>query len=317
MSCKGKVCGVPKPPPPKYKDKRMTGMQCKRCGKELPIGHRNTCPYCGIRLDTYITPRDTSVKPRGIVNRRNSLMSMISIAFVVFLVVIVVPILQNNTKNSSEAEIIKLYYELKELRPELEAEYLVSKSGNWYEDGDWEIKINALAAMIFKYKEDHPKEEEKHKEYDGYMTELMRPAEITEQGQFNEWAIQHAKDEVLDIISVTVGKPDGEGNIRLSVRLVNHSTDTISQVSAAFEAYGTEGVPVFDETRLGENGDPANLGYIRTNDYLVSGAERLYTFEAVWNNPSVTAAKVYWLSVEYSNGETLFFPHEVCEAIWK
>ncbi len=292
-------------------------MQCRRCGKELPIGHRNTCPFCGIRLDTHITPRDTTVRPRRMVNRRNSLMSMFSVVFVVALVLIVVPILQRNTKTISETEIESLYKELKELRPVLEAQYLASKNGKWNEDPDWEIKINSFAAKIYKYKQDFPKEEERYAVYDAWITELMQPPNVTEQSQFNEWAINSAKDDVLDILSVTVAKPDEAENIRLDVEIVNHSADTISQVSIAIEAFDAEGNPVFDRTQLGENGDPVNLGYVHTNDYLIPGANRTYTFEAVWNNPEITAAKIYWLAVEYSDETKYFFPPEVCEAVWR
>ncbi len=317
MRCKGKVCGMPDTPPPRHKVQRVTGMQCRRCGKNLPMGHGNTCPFCGIRLDTYITPRNTSVKPRKPASRRNSLMSMLSVAFVVILVVIIVPVLQNNTKVKSETEIATLYAELIELRPELQAQYLAEKSGNWYEDDDWEIKINSLVAMIHKFKQDYPKETEKHAEYDAMITELMTPPNITEQSQFNEWAIANAKAEVVDILSITVGKPDEEGNMSLNVKIKNNSKETFSQVNIAFEALGAGGNPIYDGNETGENGEPVNLGYIHTNDYLIPGGEQTYTFKGIWKDPNIAAARVHWLQVEFSNGNTHYFPPEVSKEIWK
>jgi hypothetical protein len=268
-------------------------------------------------LDTHITPRDYSVKPRGgLVKKRNSLMSMLSVALVVVLVAVIVPILQNNTKHNAEDGIDTHYTELTLLRPKLEEEYLASKAGNWYEDPDWTIKINALVAMIHKYREDFPQEEERLALHDDMLQELLKPAEITEQGQFNEWAVASAKEEVIDILSHSLLRGEAD-TVGLRVKLVNKTKDTVNQVQIAFEAFGADGGAANDTVRVDLEGNPTNQGFIRTNDYLLPGAEKEYIFPEVWRNPGVADAKVLWVNVTFTNEDSYYFPPEVCAEIWR
>ena len=86
-------------------------MDCRRCGKELPVGQRKTCPHCGIYLDTIITPRSSGPKVKGPA-RRATIMTYLSVGLVVIIVCVLIPFLRSVTKKNMVVTIEKSFTEL-------------------------------------------------------------------------------------------------------------------------------------------------------------------------------------------------------------
>lgn len=280
-------------------------MQCRRCGKELPIGSRKTCPFCGITLDTYITPRDHTAKPPRKPGKRATKLSFLSVAFVVAIIFIVIPVLRNINK--------------KDLLNKIEAYYLeLEQNETEYDETEWELRLLTLSAMVHRFESSYPTDEENTEKITRYIYALCgldpdnaeNPEEIDEQQAYNERLINKARESIIDVTTIALEGPDRDGNCSLTVKAKNLSGQKeITQVALAFEVYDVDGNPANDTTR------GTSVAYVKLPN-IAPEAEAGRVFLTVWNNPDISYVKLLWMNVIYSDDESLYFPPEVCSVLW-
>ncbi|MDR0324790.1 MAG: hypothetical protein LBI19_01675 [Oscillospiraceae bacterium] len=277
-------------------------MKCRRCGRELPIGQRKTCPFCGIYLETIITPRDPTQKlkkPR----RRASLMTFISIGLVLIVVSVVIPVLRNVNEGNMRVSIEATYAELEGREAE-------------FSEDDWEMKLASFSAAVENYKKAYPDNDEnieRHKRLlyslagiDPDTGEFEGP---TEQEIYNERLILRGRDEILDVTSITLTAPDSSGRSTLTVHVKNTSNRFISGVSMLLTIYDANGRP--------SNGSPRNNNeWYPNTDSLLPGEEKSFLFTEDWSDASAASAKISWINVMYSDRDPVYFPPEVCDVLW-
>jgi ribosomal protein L37E len=282
-------------------------VQCKRCGRELPVGQRKTCPFCGIHLDTYITPRDPNAKPPRKKSSRSTIMSLLSVAFVVIIVSVVIPILRNVNKRAMLAKLDTEYTEMNGREDE-------------YEEGEWEAKLATFSASIHQFKTAYPTDEENARMLERRLNILcgLDPddpftiTDIDEQKLYNDELIRRARAEMIDFTSVTVGAPSFSGDCALMLTVKNCAADKmIEEIKMALTALDSGGKPIKD----GKRGTAD--GYIRITTLIRPGEEMGFSYLSVWNSTAIDRARVRYFTVYYSDGSHYYFPETVCDALWK
>jgi len=263
-------------------------MNCKRCGKELPVGQTKICPHCGIYLEAIIKPRgsaDTSKKPMS----RATVMSFLSIALVIGMCLVLIPVLRGMNKTKALENIEEMFQEWNGREAE-------------FSETDWEKNLAVFSKAVATYKDDHPKDEENNYINQRYLYILCgldpdyldeyRPIDPDkEQRKYNEDLIKRTKREIIDI-GATLSSPNSAGKRALNIRIRNESTLTISEVRMGFGAvdeFGTllpEFMKDFDAAgNLIEGFDENTSQWIkRTNKLIATGKEEGFYYEIDTNN---------------------------------
>ena len=263
-------------------------MDCRRCGKELPVGKIKTCPHCGIYLETFITPRGPAPKTRR-TGSRALIMSFVSITLAVIVMMIVIPFLRNMNKSNALENIEASYIDL-------------SMNRDGFTDEDWEMKLASFVAAVYNFEKLYPAEQAHIDRFRGYVDRLTGgdPDTLTPQEIYDRELIRTARDEIIDILELTAS---GSG---LLVRFQNASNLIIHQLVMVTEGFDADG------NSLGE-------GAVRTDrDAPVrpQTEERVF-FIDVWGGAAAADAKIIWINVDFGPSlPAVYIRREVCEVLW-
>jgi hypothetical protein len=282
-------------------------MECRRCGRELPVGQRKTCPYCGIYLETIVTPRGARPKGRRPTSRA-TLMTFLSVGFVFVAVFILVPFMRSVNKQHMLLNLEETFLELD--GRELE-----------FSEDDWQKRLATFTAGIENFKKAYPSDHENIEDIERKLHILLgldpddptrpdptrRPAE---QDRYNYELINRARDEIIDITEILLTGPEAGGNCTVSVRIKNSSEIIISQVTIFLD--------VFDEHGNPSNGSKQddNKWYIRTDAPIGVGKTEHFRYIETWRDPNIANVKITWVIVEYGPTNRIEFPPAVCEVLW-
>lgn len=281
-------------------------MECRRCGKELPEGHTNICPHCGIRLDTYITPREREKKTKRKLSR-NMIITMLSVAFVVIVVTVIIPFLRNLNMDKSMKNLEATYRRL------AEQELQISSEG---EREQWQQQVQFFSAGIKKHENSYPADEDGiTKAYEMLDTLLGKKANEPERTelelQYIQLLVETAQNTIITIDTATLTKPNSSGECSVIIEITNKSEDkTIKEVLFALTALDKNGNPVPDSASGKAD------AYIRTTKQVNPGERNRSAFRPVWTNSDIAAMRIDYLTVYYTDSSYLYLPREVCSAIW-
>ena len=277
-------------------------MECRRCGRELPVGQGKTCPFCGIYLDTIITPRGPAGKSKRTGNRA-TLMTFLSVGLVVAVVAIVIPFMRGVNKENMLASMEEAFEELNGRESAFSPE-------------EWEVRLTSFSAAVENFEKAYPSDEEHIIRVRRYLDILCgidpdtgEAAGPSEQETYNERLILRARDEIIDIPSLAFSKPDASGKSALTVQVRNSSDKFIRQVVVLFKIYDADGNPSNGSPR-GDNEWYPSIGS------LLPGEDKSFFFSEPWSDAGAAAAKIEWINVVYSDRDPIFFPAEVCQALW-
>jgi hypothetical protein len=285
----------------------MIGMECKRCGKELPVGQRKTCPFCGIYLETIVKPRGPRPKTRP-PGRRATIMSLLSVGFVVAAIFILVPFMRSVHKNHMLLHIEETFLELN--GRELE-----------FTEDEWEKKLASFSASVENLRKAYPSDHENIEKAERYLNILCGldpddptkpgPDSISEQERKDQRLINTAKDKIIDITELSFTASGAGGNSLISVWIKNSSSESvIAQVEIAFQAFDADGNPSIGSAR----GD--NMWYIRTDTPIRTGETEHFRYSERWGDRNIASVKIEWLQVIYGPNNTEYFRPEVCRVLW-
>jgi ribosomal protein L37E len=267
-------------------------MKCRRCGKELPVGQRTTCPHCGIYLNTIITPRGNAPKTKRKGNRA-LIMSFLSVGLVVAVVCIFVPFMRGITKNDMLTNIEDMFDTWNGAETE-------------FSEDDWQKNLAVFSGAVDNFKRAYPKDEENVEKMERYLLILLGhdpdnldPPEISgEQREFNNRLIRIAKDEILDILDLSASKDT------LTVRFKNPSGSGIAEIRMEVEGFDASGKSI-------------GVGHIRSKP-IPAKTEEQYRFPVNgWSGQDAASARIVWLDVGYGpHLPNIYFMPEVCEVLW-
>ena len=277
-------------------------MECRRCGKELPVGQGKTCPHCGIYLDTIITPRGPAQKTKRSGNR-SMIMSFLSVGLVVAVVAVVIPFMRGVNKGNMLASMEETFEALNGKESEFTPE-------------EWEQRLAAFSAAVENFETAYPADEDNIIMARRYLSILCgidpdtgEPIGPSEQQIYNERLILRARDEIIDIPDLTFAKPDASGKSGLAVQIRNSSDTYIRQIVILFKVFGADGNPSNGSPR-GDNEWYPSIGS------LLPGEEKSFFFSEPWSDADAAAAKIEWINVMYSDRDPVYFPAEVCKELW-
>jgi hypothetical protein len=270
-------------------------MKCRRCGKELPAWQKKTCPFCGIYLNTIITPRDPSPKARRPKNRA-LLLSFISVSLILIVVTVIVPLLRGMHKADAIASMEEAFAEL---------------HGNKenFTDDEWEMRLVVFSIAVNNFENSFPSDTANIEKFRFYLRTLLGidpenpeiPIEGNPQEIFDRHLITRAKTEIIDIRELTVS------DTGLGFIISNPSERILLQVRIWFEAFDSAG------NSLGDRAVRTD----RIRPILPYSDERMFfSLSDLWGGASISRAKIIGLEVEYGPNESYYFRSVVCEALW-
>jgi hypothetical protein len=228
-----------------------------------------------------------------------TLMSLMSIALVVIVFMLFVPFMQNWHMGNAIEHIEATYAELDGHRLEFTSD-------------QWDMRIASFTTAVHNFERDYPKETERIEKFQRYVSLLLnidpddpdRPLGPSDQEMFNAWLIEHAKDEIIDILEFLIA------NSALNMRIRNPSDFIILQVEIMAEGFDAEGNSLGMRPIRTEKSKPI---LSQTEEQL------LYTSISVWGRADIASARIVWLNVDYGRNadpEQIYFQPVVCEVLW-
>ena len=238
-------------------------MQCRRCHKDLPEGSGLSCPFCGIRQDTYIIPHGNAGRQKRKKSNKGALLSMVSVGLVVAIVCVLIPMLREHNKNAKFAEIKQIC-----------------------ESGDLS-RGDVLSAKIATLKKSYPSDTELHDELDRMLNEFLGldenfdpnapsvPPDADRESEVQRM-IETARESVLDVTEIALSGPTYAGGYSVALKWVNSSVATVSELRITLEAYDAAGNAVQCTKR------EKSEGYIRMTKIVSPGQESEGAALDVW-----------------------------------
>lgn len=271
-------------------------MKCRRCEKELPEGETVTCPYCGIRQDTYIIPRQQE-RYRRPKMKRGAFLSIVSVALVIFIVAMLIPFLRDYNKRG-----------------------LMSKIEAAYESGNTET-LNILYAQL---QSSYPKSSEEIDMTKQLLDDLLgvTPSPTPPDGGpiTDEWMntvkqkelderLQNTKSSLFDISSVAIQKLASIEESNLVISWVNKTAKTVEEIRFSVEGYDESGNAV----RL--VGSELSRASLRSADPVPPGEAAVSTFLDVWETQGVTSIKLLAVGIRFDDDTTAYIQQDVLELL--
>jgi hypothetical protein len=270
----------------------------------MPIGQRSTCPFCGIYLETFITPRGKGEAKVRRPYSKATLMSFLSIALAVVFMCILIPVMTRANRISAMTAIEESFQEL-------------YGHGGAFTEEAWEMRLASFSASVANYERSYPRDadgiERIKRQLDmlvGFDPDTGYYIGGTDQDRRNQELIRIAQNEIIDLTDISFTPPDGAGNSTLTVQLHNSSELIISEIRMAFVAFDSFGNPSNGSKR----GD--NHWFVRANTPLRPGDEEAFLFSEAWNG-DMAEIKILWMVVEYGPNFSIYLPPAVCEALWR
>jgi ribosomal protein L37E len=278
-------------------------MDCKRCGKELPVGQRTSCPHCGIYLHTHITPRGVPGKTKR-KNNRALVMSFLSVGLVVAVVCVFIPFMRSSTKNNMLEKIDAMFLEM---------------NGNESEftEDEWKRKLAVFSGAVANLEKSFPKDAENIGMANTYLAllcgidpdtgDILDPYKAQ-----RDHLIRTGREDYIDILNIAFTKQDGRSSFTVEIK--NNSSITINRVTMEFEAFKPNGNP----SNGSRNGD--NKWGVNFTTPIRPGEVESLSFSDIrhpWTDEEIASVKLLWLNVVYGPNNEAYFAPEVCAALWR
>jgi hypothetical protein len=241
-------------------------------------------------------------------------MSLISVGVAVTFMLVFIPLMTNANRANARANIEESFSEL---------------NGNEtvYSEEDWEMQMVSFSIAVDNYKRSYSRDMEyliKHDRYlrilNGFDPDITDPETgehlyvgTTDRDRRNKALIDTARDEIIDMLGVSLVPPDSAGNILMHVRLENRSEYIINEVRMAFEAFDEFGSPSNGSNSV----EYPNQWFVRSTKPLRMNVEESIPFQTAWGDKNISQVKILWMEIEYGPSFSVYLPPAVCEALWR